>query len=73
MAAAGQIRDMIQAALDTLTGRYDERLDRLEERVAALESGTGTAAARKATAKRTAPAVKAQAGVAEVKGEATGP
>lgn len=73
MAAFAQIKDMVQAAVDAVTGRYDARLDALEARVAALESGTGTAAAKKATARKTAPSVKAHAGVAEVKGEATGP
>lgn len=73
MAAVGPIRDMIQAAVDALTGRYDARLDALEQRVTALESASGAAAARKAAARRNVSSVQAQAGVAEVKGEAPAP
>lgn len=76
MSAAGQIKDLVEAAVAALTGRTDERLDRVEERVSELEdrvleleNANKPPAARKAPR----PAVKAHAATAEVKGEATGP
>lgn len=74
MAAFAQIKEMVQAAVDAVTGRYDARLDDLEKRVADLEAAAPPAAKKAAApARKTAPAVKAQAGTAHVKGEATGP
>lgn len=68
MSTTGQIRDMIQGALDTLSGKYDKRLDALEADVAALKAQQPepeTAAPRKAR-----PAAKAPAGTAAAKGDA---
>lgn len=76
MSAAGQIKDMVEAAVAVISGQYDERLDRLEERVSELEDRLTTVENRDKTAaarKAVRPAVKARAGTAEVKGEATGP
>lgn len=75
MSAAGQIRDLVSAALDeflqALRGRDDEQqkqIDDLTKRVEALE---GKPVPKAAPAKKTA-ATKAQAGTAEVKGKAPG-
>lgn len=87
MSAAGQIRDIVAAALDeflqALRGRDDEQqkqIDDLARRVEILESFVADDVfdrEAKATAKRAAPAkktaaTKAQAGTAEVKGKAPG-
>lgn len=66
MSALGQLKEFVESLVRDLTGRTDERLDRLEERVTALEDRMSPAAAK------TRPSVKARAGTAEVKGEATG-
>jgi hypothetical protein len=71
MSAAGQIRDIVSAALDeflqALHGRDDKQqkqIDDLTRRVEALENPR--------TAARRGGAVKAQAGTATAKGEAPG-
>lgn len=63
MSLVGQILDTVEAKVRELLHRVterddaqDARLDDLEARVAALETGTGTTAARKATAAKAATA-----------------
>lgn len=74
MSAAGQIRDLVEAALAALTGRYDERLDTLEARVTTAEERLSALeqppAPETAAPRRARPAAKAQAGTANVKGDA---
>lgn len=85
MSAAGQIRDIVSAALDeflqALRSRDDKQqkqIDDLTRRVETLESFVADdifERAEKAPAKKTAAkktATKAQAGTATVKGEAPG-
>lgn len=72
MSAIGQILGTVEAKVRELLSHVtdheaeqDKRLDDLERRVKALESSTGSTAARKATAAKTV-----RAGAAEAKGQA---
>jgi hypothetical protein len=70
MSATGQIRDLVDAAVAVFhrkNAEQDKRLDQIEKRLDALETPPPSAA-KKTTA---APAAKAQAGTAAVKGKAS--
>lgn len=58
MSAAGQLRDLVESVVKTLTGETERRLDELEKKVEALEDRLSPpeaepAAARPGTAKAT--------------------
>ena len=70
MSAAGQIRDLVDAAVAAFhrkNAEQDKRLAAVEKRLDALETPPPSAAKKTAAA----PAAKAQAGTANVKGKAT--
>lgn len=64
MSATAALRELVETVVGQITGalrakdtEQDKKLADLDKRVSALESGTGTTAAKKATAAR--PAAKA--------------
>jgi hypothetical protein len=62
MSAAAQIRDLVDNAVQALTGRYEDRIKALEDKVAELEERLSPASAKAATsARRTGKAVPPQA------------
>lgn len=69
MSAAGQLRELIENAVQAVTGEYESRIAVLETKVAALEASSSTPARKTAAA----PSVKARAGAAEAKGAAETP
>lgn len=69
MSAAGQLKEIIDNAVQAVTGEYERRIAELEDRVTTLESLAGP----KAPARKTVPAVKARAQAAEGSGTAAAP
>lgn len=69
MSAAGQLKEIIDNAVQAVTGEYERRIAELEDRVTALEGLAGP----KAPARKTAPSVKARAQAAEGSGTAQAP
>ena len=69
MSAAAQIQEMISNAVDAVTGRYEDRIKDLENRVAALEAPSTV---RTTTAPRRTAKARPAEGTGEARSAGTG-